>query len=259
MQFSDEKKDYEIEFAGIRDGLKHEPFFTFKISRPFEAEEKVTVDDIKTKQGMTGLFFDYFSDLAKIAHRGKKGNVLLTISPEAIDFIKESTEAELDKLRQAAQVDPERWFVALGGDTHRVYATPDTETRTEFRPDLKQVEETLEKMHWVDINLDEIGTKTDRKTGLYTETGWYAVPHSEIMRMYNEITEKKEKKLAEKKAAKEAKESAAFEKAKESGEPQELESYCVDCEDPEEECGVDVVKIYAMPDGTKTRKQYHTY
>ena len=46
---------------------------------------------------------------------------------------------------------------------------------------------------------------------------------------------------------------------KETGEPQILESYSIECEDPLEECDTDIVTVYAMPDGTTQRTQNHTW
>lgn len=48
-----------------------------------------------------------------------------------------------------------------------------------------------------------------------------------------------------------------FAQAKRTGQPVVLDSYSDECNDPREECDVDQVTIYAMPDGsTKTRRSH---
>jgi len=53
--------------------------------------------------------------------------------------------------------------------------------------------------------------------------------------------------------------AAIFSKAKETGEKQELERHTDDCNDPSEECNMDIVTVWAMPDGTKTTTRTHTW
>ena len=50
-----------------------------------------------------------------------------------------------------------------------------------------------------------------------------------------------------------------YEQAKETGEPVELRRYTTDCNDPSEECNLDIVTIYAMPDGTTKTVRNHTW
>ena len=48
-------------------------------------------------------------------------------------------------------------------------------------------------------------------------------------------------------------------KAKETGKPQEIASWMADCNDPKEECSLDHVTLWMMPDGTKKRHRQHTW
>jgi hypothetical protein len=66
--------------------------------------------------------------------------------------------------------------------------------------------------------------------------------------------------------AKEAKEQAAeeerqvkFAEAKRTGERVELRSWMADCNDPREQCSLDHVTEYAMPDGTTKIVRQHTW
>ena len=68
-----------------------------------------------------------------------------------------------------------------------------------------------------------------------------------------------EKEKARKKAEKEAALQEKFDEAKATGKPVIIRKYSVPCEDPREECNMDIVTEYAMPDGSIKRTQYHTW
>ena len=57
----------------------------------------------------------------------------------------------------------------------------------------------------------------------------------------------------------EASRQAKFDEAKSTGEPVELERYVAPCNDPHEECSMDIVVTYAMPDGTTKTRRNHTW
>ena len=50
-----------------------------------------------------------------------------------------------------------------------------------------------------------------------------------------------------------------FNKAKETGERQELERWTEECNDKNEACDIDIITVYAMPDGTKMTERSHTW
>ena len=52
---------------------------------------------------------------------------------------------------------------------------------------------------------------------------------------------------------------AKFTEAKETGKPILLEKWMDECDDPGEECNVDLVTRYAMPDGTTKVERQHTW
>jgi len=56
-----------------------------------------------------------------------------------------------------------------------------------------------------------------------------------------------------------AKVDAIYKKAKETGKKQVIAEYPVDCDDPNEECNVDIIYEYAMPTGEKKIDRVHTY
>jgi hypothetical protein len=64
---------------------------------------------------------------------------------------------------------------------------------------------------------------------------------------------------AAKKAAEEAARAEKFSQAAETGKAVLLEQYSTDCNDPNESCNVDIVTVWAMPDGTTQRRRQHTW
>jgi hypothetical protein len=68
----------------------------------------------------------------------------------------------------------------------------------------------------------------------------------------------REAKEAEQRAREEERQ-AKFAEAKRTGEKVLLRSWMADCNDPREECSLDHVTEYAMPDGTTEIMRYHTW
>jgi len=68
------------------------------------------------------------------------------------------------------------------------------------------------------------------------------------------IRAKHEEKLANEQAI-----AAIFAKAKRTGKGQVLKSYSDECNDPREECSLDTVTVYAMPDGSRKTVRNHTW
>jgi len=68
------------------------------------------------------------------------------------------------------------------------------------------------------------------------------------------------KEAAEAKKAEKAAEIAErFAQAKRTGKPVEIRSWTADCNDPHEQCSLDIITEYAMPDGTITTDREHTW
>lgn len=247
MQFKDAKKEYEIEFDGIRNkGRRSTPVFKMIMSKPVQGEAKFEATDIVTQQGHTGINVSKHSGIAKAFCDGKQ-DVLIVVAQEALEFIQKTNEEELEKVRQEAQEDPETWRMWEGCDTGRMYISPNSETGWEFRPDLEKVKDVLEKEFYTAPKEFWTGVQDERENTI--------VPHEVVMEAYNKIMAKREAKKAKKQAEKDI----IFEKARETGEKQIIETYSVECSDPDESCDVDIVTVYAMPDGTTKRTQNHTW
>ena len=64
---------------------------------------------------------------------------------------------------------------------------------------------------------------------------------------------------AAKEQAEKAEKQAKFDEAKTTGKPVELKRYTTECNDPREECNMDIVTVYAMPDGSTKTVRRHTW
>ena len=72
------------------------------------------------------------------------------------------------------------------------------------------------------------------------------------------LDDKENKKNAKKEEA-EQKEAEIFATAKNTNEKQLIKKFMVDCQSRNEECSMDIVCVYAMPDGTKIETVNHTW
>ena len=71
--------------------------------------------------------------------------------------------------------------------------------------------------------------------------------------------EEKEKQEAEKKAEEEAKINEKFAEAKITGKPVQIRKWSEHCNSPKEECSMDILTEFALPDGTTKITRTHTW
>ena len=79
---------------------------------------------------------------------------------------------------------------------------------------------------------------------------------------YQQAAELSQAREQAKKAAQEkqdAAKQAKFDEARETGKPVLLKTWSEECSDPGEECNLDIVSLYAMPDGTTQTDRQHTW
>ncbi len=69
----------------------------------------------------------------------------------------------------------------------------------------------------------------------------------------------KERREAEAEAQAKAEREAKFAKARETGQRVLLSQFCADCDGSAYECSMDVVSVWAMPDGTTAQTRIHTH
>jgi hypothetical protein len=95
--------------------------------------------------------------------------------------------------------------------------------------------------------------------GDYSITDKVEITGAELIEMLEEekrIQEQKQKEIKEKE---ENKINEIFAKAKETGEKQKISSWFEPCNDHNEDCDLDNITEYAMPDGTRKTIRSHTY
>jgi hypothetical protein len=85
------------------------------------------------------------------------------------------------------------------------------------------------------------------------------IPNAVIREKISVIILKEMKKELKEKQEEEKRIEELFKKAKQTGEKQLLNKWSEPCNDPKEECNVDIVYVWIMPDGSKTKSRHHTW
>ena len=93
MIFEDANKKYEIEFRMLRNDKY--PTFTFTMIKPVNVSGLFQDNDIKkhANADVTGINFSSISKVSKALNQ--KSGVFVSLSEEAINFVRESAEQEL--------------------------------------------------------------------------------------------------------------------------------------------------------------------
>lgn len=264
MKISDAKKEIEIELTETsHNNAMILAVFTMKVNRPFQATAKFDVNDIKTQQGKTGVNFSCYSDIAKALKSGKK-DVLVILPDDAIQWIRTESERHIANLKAEAQnLRAKVWYWGNDNEYYQLWISPDISM--DFRPDLEEMKETLEKnqMKIWDELVANSKPATPQKWMRNPET-MHEIPAEIVERMAQKIINERNAKERARKDEYAAKEAVAFQKARETGEKVQIRRWTVPCSNGEadggeEECSTDVVVEYALPDGTKTTEQHHTW
>ena len=118
-----------------------------------------------------------------------------------------------------------------------------------------QADELLEKLEvahyvsgWGTIVDDKI-VKTFGEEFTYQQVEEYAKP----------ILEEKEKNIKQRELKEKMIKEEKLKEAKRTEKPIELDRYIVNCDKTVEDCSVDVIVIYILPDGTEKQERIHTY
>jgi len=85
------------------------------------------------------------------------------------------------------------------------------------------------------------------------------IPNKIIKEKITNIIINETNKINQIKKDEENKISKLFELAKQTGKPQLINHWIVDCNDPKEECSTDICYLWAMPNGTKKQERTHTW
>jgi len=256
-------KMYEIEFIEIHDKFNGiiQGSFELRVLKPFLAASKFVSGDIRKKEGIKGINFYKNTDVAiaacKLQNRTKQ-DVLFSLSPNAIKYINDCTEAAIQELKKQAETRTiKNWVWAIGGDTGKLYISTDDISSIEkrMRPVLTSIEYYIENNQHRIENLEKYSHKCSRDTALYAPDGWNVISNDDLMTIYNQL--KSEDTLQEQQ--KEDTTKHIFEMAKQTGEKQIIRQWSEECNDPREECDIDNIIEYAMPDGSTKTERYHSW
>jgi len=184
---------------------------------------------------------------------------IITINNEKISGVK-ITKTDYEAIVQIAKdIETETLQEEYNEFLERQEVSYSTSSSTGFYLPEKLRDKYSSKVH------DNVKAILKEKTTCDTDWGDYSVTYTfkcsgkELIDLldkelisYNEKVKEKEKKEKEK-------EDAIFKKAQETGQKQELYRYIEDCNDDREDCDVDIIIIYAMPDGSKSVERNHTW
>ena len=191
----------------------------------------------------------------------KPEDIRLMLPEETFEEIKRIDKETLEaRVKEEMEKQVKNWEFGVGGDTWQLRIWP-IEVELEYRPDLIEIREFIEShQRLFEERLMEKVHSTRPSEGFYTRDGiMYIVSNEDLMEIYNEIYEQV-KKIREEKEAKEKKEiEEAIARARETGEPQVLYHYSCDCNDPNEDCDIDIVYVYVDGNGKRFTERVHTY
>lgn len=151
--------------------------------------------------------------------------------------------------------------------------TDDSELKLVWEHDFKSVigffdhpyfDGGLEKIRKSKMEISEaLGRKADEVDfGDYSIKETFYITFAEFKKIVAEA-EKKNAEIDTEKSEKQRRENEKiakkFKSAKETGHPVELYRMTDACDNPNEECDLDIIVTYAMPDGTRETKRSHTW
>lgn len=145
------------------------------------------------------------------------------------------------------------WYIdTLEVDGNRAY-------RAQYRADkLVELKEVTETMRAYFDNENYVSYGFDGMAWEVTENEEKAITEeSEKQAETNRIEREKQAEI--KKEGKEAERKTIFDKARITGEKQVLNHWTDECNDPNEDCSLDIIYQYAMPDGSITEVRSHTW
>lgn len=187
-------------------------------------------------------------------------NNIVSKFPEVIEYMSNTHLNEVKRLENEAKEDPKKWFFSGFGIGFYIY--PEDERQVKFRDDLRKVKELLEINH---VNNDAKILKELKENSVRVEVKNFPgrfeheISHEKVMEIYNNLVTRIERIEYEEMQKEIRRIDSVFEIAKKTGEKQIIERYTVPCPDHKEECNTDIVTVWAMPDGSKTTTQNHTW
>lgn len=181
---------------------------------------------------------------------------------ELIRQAKEKAKEEERKQAEAAfqQLNDDAKVTLIVGTSHS-FAYVDEE---EIASKASFFNEAVRAIKGSDIKVQDILGRgaDDADWGDYSHSFTYYVTLSELKQLVEEaekVLNKKEEEAAKKQAALEAERQEKFKEARRTGKGVELRRWVDSCDDPHEECDIDHVVEYALPNGETKIERYHTW
>lgn len=207
--------------------------------------------------------------LKKIGNKKKFTYICVLCSEEFEDYyinsFQKAVEAEFSKIDAELQLVYEEAFNKLKDDD-LIKLNYHTTFKYSFPEKYGDSNYFKESKAFLDAGFDS--NKIDKKYLSDSEWGDYSLSYSYLIPFYEfkKIVQESKKnidKKAEEKAAAEKKEAerraSIFNKARQTGEKQVLKIWSEPCNDPREECNIDNIILYAMPDGSTKTVRVHTW
>lgn len=233
--------------------------------------------ELTTKNGQEGLLVRGKPSAAEVAElKALKPEIIVELKRRAAEREAEAA-ARLEQKKQEylATADLRRCLVCRQDEFLNVTWSIETLAYSAEQDRYFRAEYGLSnyiKLEHVTAMIEEISQRGDSKFYGLECVAWEISPDEEKALLAEqapakEKAEKEAAEAAEKKAAEEAAQKAAaeaerqakFDKARKTGKPVLLQRWSEPCNDPREECSLDICCQYAMPDGTIHTERNHTW
>lgn len=225
------------------------------------------VEDRQMKASLEGLFKNHkfhrtnkqghdVISCGKIKHNGKIVNALIKVNEDVVDFI-EKAKAEIER-QEEEERNSELTFKVIETRRSGAWVTQDLVLDPQKKLLTDEQKEQVEEVRSLlgETALFAGAGKYIKAKELSVEEG-QEITLTELLEMVKE-TEKYQAKM-EKERVEEEKYEEALQEARETGENVELKRYSAPCNDPKEECNIDIIIVYVTPSGRTKETRVHTY
>jgi len=222
-----------------------------------------------TKYPQHGWVYEiYDTDLAKLV-LGRGNKICFVHESAKMAFEEEKRQLEEKRAEEEKKLDEE--FQLLSDDTivklswgtsHQHAWVPDSNVgKHRF---FKEAIELMKRAKFSSEKIEEVLSRKadDVDWGDYSITYDFNLTFGELKKLVKTAKKelvKIEKEKEEKEVARKAELEKKFEEAKRTGQKVEIRRWTTDCNNPNEECDLDVIVEYAMPDGSTKTERYHTW
>lgn len=244
---TDEKKYYYHEFTYKYNGNNKVfcLYFKYKI-----------VKTILKKMGVK----TNFKELAMALPKEVEHYFINTLNPKGETALAVELKKIEDKILEEDKKILDDTVISMSHHSSNGYKlSTDVSPKSKLLSDIKIKLNTYHKIFSKDIFKD---FQTDYDLGDYSITTYYELKYSELKKILKDIDlqisdyeAEKEKKKKEKQDKIDKLKKIAFE----TNTKQEYSRWSEPCNDPREECDVDIVVEYIMPDGTFKLERFHTW